>query len=165
MCLKNLSKTFLSKEQDCRNKNRPPQAHQAHGDKRGRESSKCFICKGQGHRVAVCPQASIFQAMIQQQQGRANLAAHQAAHDAIAYCVMMGESATYSSMSTTVSNEHSPATGRQAGAGGFYFQSRTQLDGCSPSRSSPSVCPSQPRTPLTPSTPSGPGPLNSKHVN
>jgi len=92
---------------------------------------------------------------IQQQQGRANLAAHQAAHDAVAYRVMMGESAAHSFMSTTVSNEHSSAAGRQAGASGFYFQSLTQLDGCSPSRSSPSVSPSQPCTPPTPSTPSG----------
>jgi len=154
-CLENLNKTFLHKEQDCRNKIRPPQAHQAHGDKRGRESSECFICKGQGHRAAVCPHAAKFQAIIQQQQERANLAAHQAAHDAVAYRVMMGESAANSSMSTTVSTERSPATSRQASAGGFYFQCLTQLDGCSHSRSSPSVSPSQPCTPPTPSTPSG----------
>jgi len=67
----------------------------------------------------------------------------------------MGKSAAHSSMSTTVSNEHSPVASRQAGAGGFYFQSLTQLDGCSPSRPSPSVSPSQPCTPPTPSTPSG----------
>mmetsp|Transcript_56492 Transcript_56492/g.82913 ORF Transcript_56492/g.82913 Transcript_56492/m.82913 type:complete len:108 (+) Transcript_56492:996-1319(+) len=64
-CLKNLNKTFLHKEQDCYNKNRPPQAHQVRGDKRGMESSECFICKGQGHRAAVCPQAANFQTMIQ----------------------------------------------------------------------------------------------------
>ena len=66
-----------------------------------------------------------------------------------------GESAAHSSMSTTVSNEHSPAAGRQAGAGGFYFQSLTQPDRCSPFRSSPSVLPSQPCTLFTPSTPAG----------
>jgi len=53
-----------------------------------------------------------FQAMIQQQQGRANLAAHQAAHDAVAYRVMMGENAAHSSMPPNVSNEHSPAAAR-----------------------------------------------------
>jgi len=51
-CLKNLNKTFLHKEQDCRIKNRPLLTHQAHGGKRGREPSKCFICKGQSHRAA-----------------------------------------------------------------------------------------------------------------
>jgi len=49
--------------------------------------------------------------MVQQQQGRANIAAHQAAHDSVAYCVMMGESAAHSSMSTSVSNEQSPSAG------------------------------------------------------
>ena len=82
-CLKNLNKTFLHKEQDCRNKNRPPLAHKAHGDKRGREPSACFICKEQGHRAAACPQAANFQGMVQQQQGRANISAHQAAHDSV----------------------------------------------------------------------------------
>ena len=72
-CLKNLDKTFLHKKQDCRNKNRPPQAH---GDKRGKESSECFICKGQGHNANACPQAANFQAIIQQQQERGNLVAH-----------------------------------------------------------------------------------------
>jgi len=154
-CLKNLNKTFLHKEQDCRNKNRPPLAHQAHGDKRGREPSACFICKEQGHRAAACPQAANFEAMVQQQQGRANIASHQAAHDSVTYRVMMGESAAHSSMSTSVSNEQSPSAGRQAGAGGFYFQSLTQLDGCSPSSSSPSTSPSSPCTPPAPSAPSG----------
>ena len=154
-CLKNLNKSFLHKEQDCRNKNRPPQAHHSHGDKRARGPSECFICKQQGHRAAACPQAANFQAMVQQQQGRANIAAHQAAHDSVAYRVMMGESAAHSSMSTSVSNEQSPSAGHQAGAGGFYFQSLTQLDGSSPSRSSPSASPSTPCTPPTPSTPSG----------
>ena len=65
--------------------------------------------------------------------------------------VMMGESAAHSSMSTTVSNEQNPSAGRQACAGGFYFQSLTQLDGCSPCRSSPSASPSTPRTSPTPS--------------
>jgi len=46
---------------------------------------------------------------------------------------MMGESAAHSSMSTSVSNEQFPSAGRQAGAGGFYFQSLPQLDGSSPS--------------------------------
>jgi len=64
-CLKNLNKTFLHKEQGYRNKNRPPLAHQAHGDKRGREPSACFICKEQGHRAAACPQAANFQAVVQ----------------------------------------------------------------------------------------------------
>jgi len=68
---------------------------------------------------------------------------------------MMGESAAHSSMSTSVSNEQSPSAGHQAGAGGFYFQSLTQLDGTSPSRSSASASPSTPCTPPTPSTPSG----------
>ena len=105
---RNLNKTFLHKEQDCRNKNQQPGlAHQAYGDKRVgesdkrvresdkrvRESSECFICKGPGHRSAACPQAANFQGMIQQQQGRANLHAHQAAHDAVAYHIMMGENA------------------------------------------------------------------------
>jgi len=111
-CLKNLNKTFLhNREQDCRNKNQPPLAHQAHGDKRGREPSTCFICNEQGHRAAAYPQAANFQEMVQQQQGRANIAAHQAAHDSVAYCVMMGESAAHSSMSTSVSNEQSPSAG------------------------------------------------------
>ena len=68
---------------------------------------------------------------------------------------MMGESAAHSSMSTSVSNEQSPSAGHQAGTGGFYFQSLTQLDRSSPSRSSPSASPSTPCTPPTPSTPSG----------
>jgi len=154
-CPKNLNKTFLHREQDCCNKNRPPLVHQAHGDKSGREPSACFICKRQGHRAAACPQAANFQAIIQQQQGKANLAAHQAAHDSVDYRVMIGESAVHSSMSTTVSNDQSPAASRQAGAGGFYFWSLTQLDGCSPTRSSPSASPFPPCTPPTPSTPSG----------
>jgi len=93
--------------------------------------------------------------MVQQQKGRANIAAHQAAHDSVAYRIMMGESAAHSSMSTSVSNEQSSSAGHQAGAGGFYFQSPTQLDGSSHSRSSPSASPSTPCTPPTPSTPSG----------
>jgi len=56
-CLKNLNKKFLRKEQDCCNKNRPPQAH---GDKKGRESSECFICKKQGHRATVVLRRQIF---------------------------------------------------------------------------------------------------------
>jgi len=79
--------------------------------------------------AAACPQAANFQAMVQQQQGMANIAAHQAAHDSVAYRVMMGKSAAQSSMSTSVSNEQSPSAGHQAGPGGFYFQSPTQLDG------------------------------------
>jgi len=144
-CLKNKKKNFLHKDQDCCNKN-----HQPRGDKRGKELAECFF----GHRAAVCPQAANFQAMIQQQQGRANFVAHQAAHDDVAYRVMMGESAANSSMPPNVSNENSPAAG-QTGAGGFYFRALSQLDGCSPSRSSPSASPSQPCTPPTPSTPSG----------
>jgi len=155
LCLKNLNKTFLHQEQDCRNKNRPPLAHKAHGDKRGREPSACFICKEQGHRAAACPQAANFQGMVQQQQGRANISAHQAAHDSVVYRVMMGESPAQSSMSKSISNEQCPSAGRHAGAGGLYFQSLTQLDGSSPSRSSPSASPSSPCTPPTPSTPSG----------
>jgi len=49
--------------------------------------------------------------MLSQQQGRANFAAHQAAHDAVAYRVMMDESAAHSSMPINVSNERSPAAG------------------------------------------------------
>jgi len=111
--------------------------------------------KKQGHRATVYPQAAKFEAMMQQQQARANITAHQAANDSVAFHVMMGESAAHSSMSTSVSNEQSPSAGRKAGAGGFYFQSPTQLDGSSPSRSSPSTSPSPPCTPPTPSTLSG----------
>jgi len=57
--------------------------------------------------------------MIQQQQARANIAALQAAHDSVAYHVMMCKSAAHSSISTSVSNEQSPSAGRKAGAGGF----------------------------------------------
>jgi len=67
----------------------------------------------------------------------------------------MGESAAHSSMSTTVSNEQCPSASRQAGAGDFYFQSLTQVDECSPSKSFPSASPSPPCTSPTPSTPSG----------
>ena len=59
-CLKNLNKSFLHKEQDCRNKNRPPQAHHSHGDKRARGPSECFICKKQGHRATVVLRRQIF---------------------------------------------------------------------------------------------------------
>jgi len=45
--------------------------------------------------------------MVYHQQGMANPAAHQAAHDAVAYHVLMGESAAHSSMPPNVSNEHS----------------------------------------------------------
>ena len=130
-------------------------SHKAHGDKRDREPSACFICKEQGHRAAACPQVANFQAMVQQQQGRANISAHQAAHDSVVYRVMMGKSPAQSSMSKSISNEQSPSAGRHAGAGGLYFQSLTQLDGSSPSRSSPSASPSSPCTLPTPSTPSG----------
>ena len=67
--------------------------------------------------------------MVQRQQRRANNAARQAAHDSVAYRVMMGENATHSSISTSVVNEQSPPACHQAGADGFYFQSLTQLDG------------------------------------
>jgi len=50
----------------------------------------------------------IFKLLVQQQQGKANIAAHQAAHDSVAYHVLMGESAAHSSISTSVSNEQSP---------------------------------------------------------
>ena len=80
---------------------------------------------------------------------------YQASLDSVAYHVMMGESATHYSMSTSDSNEQSPSAGHQADAGGFYLQSLTQLDGSSPSRSSLSASPSTPCTPPTPSTPSG----------
>jgi len=73
-CFKNKNKTFFSQGARL-----PQQESTASGDKRGKESSECFICKEEGHgldRAAVCPQAVNFQAMIQQQQGRANLAAH-----------------------------------------------------------------------------------------
>ena len=93
--------------------------------------------------------------MFDKQQGRANFAAHQAAHDAVAYRVMMDESAAHLSMPLNVSDEHSHASGRQAGVGDFYFRALSQLDGCSPSRFLPSPSPSTPRTPPTPSTPSG----------
>ena len=93
--------------------------------------------------------------MVQQQEGRANIAAHQAAHDSVAYRVMMGESAAHSSMSTSDSNKQSPSASHQACAGGFHFESLTQLDVSSTSRSSPSASPSTPCTPSTPSTPSG----------
>jgi len=43
----------------------------------------------------------------------------------------------------------------QACAGGFYFRALSQLDGCSPSRSSPSASPSTLCTLPTPSMPSG----------
>ena len=69
--------------------------------------------------------------------------------------IMVGESPAHSSMSTSVSNEQCSAAGRQAGAGGLYFQSLSQLDGSSPFTSSPSASPSSPCTPPTPSTPSG----------
>jgi len=93
--------------------------------------------------------------MFNKQQGRANFAAHQAVHDAVAYRVMMDESAVHLSMPLNVSNEHSQAAGRQAGVGDFYFRALSQLDGCSPSRFSPSPSSSTPRTPPTPSKPSG----------
>jgi len=147
-CLKNKNKTLFYKEQHCRNKNRQP-----HGDKRGKESSECFMCEEEGHRAAVCPQAANFQAMIQKQQGRAYLAAHQATHDAVAYHVMMGQSAAHSSIPPSVSNEHFPAARLALVAS--LFRALNQLDECAPSRSSPSALPSQPCIPPTPSMPLG----------
>jgi len=87
--------------------------------------------------------------MVQRQQRRANNAARQAAHDSVAYRVMMGENATHSSISTSIVtvNEQSPSACHQAGADSLYFQSLTQLDGSSPCRSSPFTSPSTPCTP------------------
>ena len=108
-CLENKNKTFFHKKQDCRNKN-----HQSHGDKRSKGLSDCFICKVKGCWAAVCPQAANFQAVVQQQKGMANLAAHKVAHDAVVYHVMMGESAAHYSIPLNVFNGHSPAAVRPA---------------------------------------------------
>jgi len=79
-----------------------------------RASASYAKCKAIGLLIALTGQAANFQAMIQHQQVRANLAAHQAVHDAVAYRVMMSQSATNSSMPLNVSNKHSPATARPA---------------------------------------------------
>jgi len=47
--------------------------------------------------------------MLNQQQGQANFAAPQDAHDVVAYRVMMDKIAAHSSMPLNVSDEHSQA--------------------------------------------------------
>jgi len=103
--------------------------------------------------------------MMQQQQARAIIAAHQAAHDSVAFHIMMGESAAHSSMSTSVSNEQSPSAGRKAGAGGFYFQSLTQLDGSHPLDLPLLLRLPHHALPLLLQRFQAPGTLNFRHVN